>query len=174
MKDLEGIRQVGVIINSHGIKGEVKINPLTADEEIFQHSESFILMVEDQQQTVEVIRARPVKNYWIVQLAGVNDIDSAKKLKNVGIFADEGQLRPLADDEFYIDHLLNAKVYSTENEYLGTITNYFETGPQGVFEVTNGDESFLFPTTKEVLKTVIPAEKVVVHLIPGLRELNSK
>lgn len=174
MSDLEGIRQVGEIINSHGTKGELKVIPLTADNEIFQKSRSFTLIVDNQRQTVEVISARLTKKFWIVQISGIDDIESAKKLKNVGIFADEELLEPLADDEFYIDHLLNAKVYSTEDEYLGTITNYFDAGPQGVFEVTDGDKILLFPTTQEVLKTIVPAEKVVVNLIPGLRELNRK
>ena len=174
MSDLEGIRQIGEIINSHGNKGELKVIPLTTDEEIFQKSENLTLIVDNQRQDVEVISARPVKNFWIIQISGINDIDSAKNIKNAGIFVNEDQLKPLADDEFYIDHLLNAKVYSTENEYLGTITNYFDAGPQGVCEVTDGDKILLFPTTQEVLKTIVPAEKVVVNLIPGLRELNRK
>jgi len=174
MTNLEGIRQIGEIINSHGNKGELKIVPMTADEEIFLRSQSFILLVNDQRQSVNIVNARLAKNHWILQFAEIEDIESAKKLKKIGVYAYEDQLHPLAEDEFFIDDLLNAKVYSTENEFLGTITNYFDAGPQVVCEVTDDDESFLFPATQEVLKTIVPAEKVIIQLIPGLRELNRK
>ena len=174
MRDLEGIRQIGEIINSHGNKGELKVVPLTDDTDLFLRCQSVILLVGEQRRLFDVIKAKPVKNTWIVQLAGISNIESAKKLKKIGIYVREDQLKPLAEDEFFIDDLLHTKVYTTEGEFLGTITNYFEVGSHGVCEVTDNNESFLFPTTQEVLKIIEPAKKVVIQLIPGLRELNRK
>ncbi len=170
--DLEGIIQIGEIINSHGVKGEVKVIPLTDDQEIFSRVKQLILIGNEKRVKYTIINARQVKNYWLIQFDEITDMTSAKMLKKYGIFVEEESIRPLADDEFFIHDLLNSKVYSTENQYLGVITDYFEAGPQGVCEVTLDGDSFLFPTSQEVLKEVIPPGKVIIHLIPDLREIN--
>ncbi|MBU3917448.1 ribosome maturation factor RimM [bacterium] len=170
--DLKGIIQIGQIVNSHGIKGEVKVIPLTEDLEIFENADQLIISENDQQKRLKVIKARQVKKHWLILFAEVQDLTSAQQLKGRGIFIEEERIKPLNEDEFFIHDLLDSKVYSTDNEYLGIITHYFEAGPQGVCEVTHGDESFMFPTSREVLKEIIPSDKVVIQLLPGLREVN--
>ncbi len=169
--DLEGIIQIGQIVNSHGIKGEVKVIPLTEDLEIVENVDQLIIFESNQQKNLKVKKVRQVKKHWLILFAEVQDMTSALQLKGRGIFIEEDKVKPLDEDEFYIHDLLGSKVYSTDNKYLGIITHYFEAGPQGVCEVTLGDETFMFPTSHEVLKEVIPSDKVIIHLLPGLREL---
>lgn len=99
-------------------------------------------------------------------------MDTAKSLKGCGLYCKESLLRPLEEDEFYLNDLFDTEVYSTEGEYLGIVTDYFDNGEHGVCEVSDGDESFMFPTTQEILKDVVPGEKVVIFLVPNLRDLN--
>ncbi len=170
--DLEGIIQIGKIVNSHGIKGEVKVIPLTEDLEIFENADQLIVLEKNQQKNFKVIRARQIKKNWLIQFAEIQDMTSAQQLKGQGIFIEEKSVKPLDEDEFFIHDLLESKVYSTDGQYLGIITHYFEAGPQGVCEVTHEDETFMFPTSHEVLKEVIPSDRVIIHLLPGLREVN--
>lgn len=171
--DFTGITQIAVIINSHGLKGELKISPLTDDPEIFQQDTLIILNNDNQPQAYSVIKARPFKKYfWLIQFNEIQDIDTARNMKGKGIYLEDEKLRPLEEDEFFIHDLIKAEVYSTDNQYLGIITNYFEAGTQGVCEVNYNKEKFLFPVTNEVLKEIIPAEEVIINLLPELRDLN--
>ncbi|MCP4750568.1 MAG: 16S rRNA processing protein RimM [Proteobacteria bacterium] len=172
--DREGITQIGEIINSHGIKGELKVVPTTGDPEMFLELDRLILLENDRRSEVSIVNARPAKNCWLIRLAEIGDMSSAKKLKGCGLYVEDEKLRPLDEDEVFIHDLMDAKVYSTDNQYLGIITHYFEAGPQGVCEVTLDGESFLFPATREVLREVAPPDKVVIHLLPELRDLNIK
>ena len=168
------ITQIGTIINSHGVKGEVKVMPITEDDDLFLESDQLIIDEGGQQRVLTVIRSRPVKHYWLIQFDEIRDMDAAKGLKGAGICVEDNRLRPLDEDEYFIHDLIGAKVYSTEEEYLGVVTYFFEAGSQGVCEVTDENGVFLFPASQEVLKEIDPGRKIVINLLPGLVELNRK
>lgn len=168
------IIQIGIIINSHGVKGEVRVIPTTDEPELFLRLEEVIVKGENHEQVFSMAGAREVKNHWLILFDEVRNIESAKGLKNSGLFVPFDRVRPLEEDEFFIHDLMDSKVYSTEDEYLGIITGYFEAGPQGICEVTGNDDVFLFPTSAEILREVIPPDKVIIHLVPNLMELNRK
>lgn len=170
--NLKGIRQIGEIFNSHGVRGEVKVASHTSYPEIFEEIEEVILIKGEKRITFPVTKTRPAKDHWLFKLEGIDDLDVAKGYRDFAIYVDENILKPLAEDEFLISDLMKAKVYSTEDEYLGVITDYFENGEHGICEVRDGKDIFLFPTTKEVLKEIFPEEKVIINLLPDLKELN--
>jgi 16S rRNA processing protein RimM len=171
---LSGIIQVGLIVNSHGLKGEMKVLPQTDDPEIFHRLEELICLQGNERTIRPLTAAREAKNHWLIKLEGVKDIDAAKLLKGEALYTTEDQIRPLGEDEFFIHDLINAKVYSTDDCYLGTIFNYFEAGSQGVCEVQSEAGDFLFPASQEVMKEIKPNGDVIIQLIPELITLNRK
>lgn len=170
----DGITQIGEIINSHGVKGELKILPLTEDDNLFIEMEYLILLQNDEPVAYTVKGARPFKDFWLIRLEEIVDMTAAQSLKGQAIYIEDEKLRPLDENEFFIHDLMDAEVFSTDGEYLGVITKYLETGTQGVCEATLDDEIFLFPTSKEILLEIDPSKRVVINLVPGLRELNKK
>ena len=170
--NLEGIRQIGKIFNSHGVKGEMKVAPYTSYPEIFHDLKEIFLIEGGERTAYRLESAREVKDHWLFRLEGVEDLDGAKRLRNVSIYAEEKELKPLAEDEFRVSDLMKNRVFSTDGEYLGVVENYFENGEHGICEVRDENGSFLFPTTKEVLKEIIPEEKIIIQLLPELRDLN--
>ncbi|MBU2514811.1 ribosome maturation factor RimM [bacterium] len=173
-EDTEGIRQIAAIINTHGIKGELKVMPLTDDPEIFLRLEELIVLKDNRKERHSLTGAREAKNHWLLKFDQITDISQAAELKGCALYTEESNLRPLDEEEFFIDDLINSKVYSTDDQYLGKITKYFEAGPQVVCEVDTEDGTFLFPTSAEVLKEIIPPDKVIINLIPGLMDLNTQ
>jgi 16S rRNA processing protein RimM len=168
----EGYTQIGTIINSHGIKGEVKVLPSTEDLDLFLDLEQLSIDDGESQRAFTVLRSRSVKNYWLIQFDEIQDMDAAKSLKGAGVYVEDDCLRPLDEDEFFIHDLVGTKVFSTEDQYLGVVTGFFEAGNQGVFEVKDDDGMFLFPASREVLKEIDPGQKVIINLLPGLVDLN--
>jgi 16S rRNA processing protein RimM len=172
--DLDGIIQIGTVIKPHGIKGELKVLAQTNDPAIFLELDRLILIQEGKRKMYTLAGAREDRKNWLLRLKEVTDMTAAQQLKGAALFTEEENVRPLAEDEFFIHDLIDAKVYSTTNQYLGVIVNYFEVGTQGICEVKTECDSFLFPTSHEVLIDVIPSDKVVINLIPELRDLNKR
>jgi len=171
--NLNNIRQIGKIFNSHGVQGELKVASYTSYPEIYATLDQVILIGKSTKKVYKVINTRPVKDHWLFRLEGVENMDQAKNLKDFDIYVSEDELIPLAEDEFLISDLINAEVYSTENKYLGKIDNYFDNGEHGICEVKMPDgKIFLFPTTKEVLIDIEANSKVVINVLPELLELN--
>ncbi len=171
--DLEGIIQIGAVVDSHGTKGDLKVLPLTDDPEIFHKLDQLILLLKNGEKKIyPLVGARGAKKFWLLKFAEITDMTTALLFKGAAIYTEEDNIRPLDEDEFFIHDLIDSKVYSTDDKYLGVITKYFEAGTQGVCEVQSEEDSFLFPTSQEVLVEVIPSEKVVINLIPELRDLN--
>ncbi len=168
----EGYTQIGTIINSHAIKGEVKVLPITEDLDLFLDLDQLTIDDGESQRAFTVLRSRSVKNYWLIQFDEIRDMDAAKALKGAGVYVEDDCLRPLDEDEFFIHDLVGTKVFSTEDQYLGIVTGFFEAGNQGVFEVKDDDGMFLFPASREVLKEIDPGQKVIINLLPGLVDLN--
>ena len=172
--DTEGIIQIGIIINTHGVRGELKFISQTDDPELLFGLEELIIANGDQRLRYPIVKIRETQKHWLLKLEGIDSMEKAAQLKGQGIFTEESSVKPLAEDEFFIHDLIDAKVYSTDNQFLGTIKNYFEVGAQGVCEVQADDGDFLFPTSAEVLQEVVPSQKVVIQLIPELIDLNKK
>lgn len=172
--ELDGFIQIGTIINSHGLKGEVKVLPQTSDPELFLELEELILIEAGGQSRHKIENARETNQNWLIKLEGIDNVDDVKPLKGRGLYTEESNVRPLDDDEFFIHDLLEAEVYATDGQFLGTIVNYFEAGPQGICEVEGKQGRFLFPTSAEILVDVIPPGRVVINPVPDLLDLNKK
>ena len=169
---LDGLIQIGTLFNAHGIKGEVKLSPLSEDTALISNLKEVTIQKKGETTTYNVLRSRPVKTYWLMQLVDINDMDQAKALKGAEVYVDESLLSPLEENEFFIHDLMDATVFSTDGEELGVIHGYFETGAQIILEV-KGKHPFIFPATDEILKEIIAEEKkVIIQIIPGLLDLN--
>ncbi len=99
--DLEGIIQIGQIVNSHGIKGEVKVIPLTEDLEIVENVDQLIIFESNQQKNLKVKKVRQVKKHWLILFAEVQDMTSALQLKGRGVFIEEDKVKPLMERALY-------------------------------------------------------------------------
>lgn len=165
----EDLSQIGKIVNTHGIKGELKVIPLTSHVNAYLNLDTIYLLENDFPKAYSLKHIRKVKNYWLYQLESFTNINQVLHLKGKTVYLEDQLLVPLQEGEFFIHDLIDAKVYNTKKEYLGVITNYFETGANGVCEVSSKKGDFLFPTTQEVLLEIHPEKKIVViEILEGM------
>lgn len=158
--------EVGKIVNTHGIRGDVKINPFMDDVEAFRKFK--YLYVKDNK--VKVKGVKFVKNNPIVSLEGTDSVEKAELLRNTPVYIDEEMLPELSDNEFYIKDIINLNVETKDGEYLGKITDVFKTGSNDVYEILKEDgKKFLIPAISQVVKEInIKENKVTVELLEGL------
>lgn len=162
--------KVGQIINTHGVKGEVKVFPLTDDVKRFSKLKFVYMKVKDEYLKVDIQGVKYFKNFAILKLKDIEDMNSAEKYKNVYLYVDRENSVALEEDTYFVADLIGLKVETMEGEVLGEIVYIFETGSNDVYEVKqeNG-KNILIPAIKDVVKNVdIKNGKVVINLIEGL------
>lgn len=169
---MEDMFRVGVIANTHGIKGEVKVFPTTEDAARFLDLKKVFLDTKSGMQTLTITGVRYFKNMVIVKFKGINDINDIEKYKGCDLYVRREDALPLEEDEYYIGDILDAKVVSDAGEEIGVLTDVLQTGANDVYvvECTDGKE-VLFPVTKECVLDIDTDKKLVtVHVLPGLMD----
>ncbi|WP_127585753.1 ribosome maturation factor RimM [Paenibacillus koleovorans] len=164
---------VGIVANTHGIRGELKIVPQTDfPEERFAKGSRLTLTDEGDRTTipVEVESARVHKNVYIIKLKSYDNINDVEKYKGWRLKINEEQLSDLEEDEYYYHEIVGCRVVSDEGAELGTISEILSPGANHVWVVDrpNG-KPLLLPVIDEVILNVDVQEKqVTVHLMEGL------
>lgn len=161
--------KVGKIVNTHGVKGCLKCIPLTDDMERFDELE-YVYTEKDN-------KKRKINNAWYrkglvyLELEDINDMDAAESLRNTFISIYDDQLRELPEGSYYLFDLEGMEVYSDLGEYIGKISEVYQTGANDVYEVVDKKKSYLIPAVKDVVKEVsVKEKKMVIHVIEGLLE----
>ncbi len=162
--------QVGVIANTHGVKGEVKVFPTTDEPEKFKKLKKVVLKTKNAESEIEIQSARFFKNMVIVKFKGIDSLDDAVKYKGASLWITRKQAVPLEDHEYYQADLIGLQVVSETGEMLGTLTDIFQTGANDVYQVTAEDgKQILLPAIRDCIQEVDLADgKMTVHILDGL------
>ncbi len=172
---MEELFQVGSITQTHGIKGEVKVFPMTDDISRFKNMKNLLLDGgKDGYINLEVENVRPQKNLVILKFKGINNINDIEKYKGKGLYVTKENRVELKEDEYFIADLIGCDVFldDTSNDKFGKVTDVFETGANDVYEITLEDEgTVLVPAIKDCIIDVnVDENKMVIHLLEGLME----
>ena len=155
--------QIGQIVGAHGLKGRVKVVPLTDFVERFDTGSRLRLAGN----WVEVESVQPQKARLLMKLSGIDDPETAKshQWEHLEIPVDNS-LPPLEDDEYRTIDLIGLTVETEDGETLGEVDNVLEFPAHDVIQV--GD--IMIPAVKEFVKEVdLDNKKMVVKLIEGMR-----
>lgn len=173
---MSDLLQVGAILDTHGLKGEVKVFPTTDDATRYDYLKDVILIDKDNHEvplTVEAVRY--FKNLVIVKFKGIGHINDVEKYKKCNLYVTRENAVELEENEFFVADLIGLKVISDEGETLGEIADVLNTGANDVYVVRGQREELLIPAIKQCILDVSMEDKTMkVHLLDGLRELNQK
>ncbi len=165
---------IGTIVRPWGIRGEVKIEPISKRiKEFAAFHELFAGSVADSVQKVSIERERPSGDAIIAKLAGVSIIDEAISLKGFHIFVSAEELDPLTDDEYYMVDLIGMKVICESGEEVGIVKDIVETGGTDVIIAEKEKKEVLIPLAKTICRRIDAKEGVITIDPPeGLLDLN--
>ena len=166
--------RVGVIANTHGIRGEVKVYPTTDNVERFKELKQVILDTGKEKKDLEIQNVKFFKNMAILKFKGIDNINDIEKYKGKDLLVTRENAVKLEEGEFYLADVLDAKVLTDVGEELGVITDVLETGANDVFVIeTKEGKEVLFPVTKECILDINTDEMIVtVHVLSGLLDIN--
>ncbi len=165
--------KIGQIVNTQGIRGELRIYPLTDYKERFEEID-WVYMGENENAKYTIEKVRYKNELVILKLKGIDDINEAEKYKTKYLTIPKASSRSLPEDTYYIVDLIGLQVYTQENEYLGIIKDVIQSAGNDIYEITsdkNPQKSILIPAVGEFIKDVnIKEQKIIVQLIEGLLE----
>ncbi len=172
MQDKNELYQVGAITQTHGIKGEVKVFPLTDDINRFKGMKNLILDTGKEQLTLEVTAVRPQKNLVILKFKGIDDINQVERYKGCGLYVTKENRVACEEDEYFIADLIGLSVVDIENpdSPLGVLKDVITTAANDVYvvELSSGKEA-LIPAIKECIINIdLESARMAVKLLPGL------
>ncbi|MDO4488784.1 MAG: ribosome maturation factor RimM [Eubacteriales bacterium] len=165
--------RVGVIVRTHGIRGEVKVYPTTDSPDRFGDIETCILRHDNRVKQLKVESARYFKNLVILKFEGIDNINDITPYIGYDIYVKREDGVPLEEGEYYIADIIGMDVYDENRNKLGVIRDVLETGANDVYIVERtGKKDLLIPATEECLLDVdVEKSEMTVHLLEGLLEL---
>lgn len=165
---MEKIR-IGKIVNVVGLKGEVKVYNYSDSSEIYETTDE--VYVGDRLCRVEAVRLQ--KNVVILKLMGVDDRDSAERLRGTFISVTEDDLPELPDGQFYVRDLIGMTAVEENGNVLGHVTDVLQNTAQDIFEIEddNGKKILIPKVDQFVLNIDSSKREITVRMIEGLRDL---
>lgn len=164
---------VGKIVNTHGIRGEVKVQRLTDFEERFAIGEKvYIESSTGELIEFEIDGHRMHQKFDLLRFKGFDSLNDIEPFKGKTLKIKEGQLNLLAEGEYYYHDIIGCDVFTTSGNFVGKITHIFETGANDVWEIKSpGGKEILIPFINDVVKEVkVGEQRVTIEPMEGLLE----
>ncbi|MBQ3103462.1 MAG: 16S rRNA processing protein RimM [Oscillospiraceae bacterium] len=158
--------EVGQIVNTHGIKGEIKINPLGFDPEFIAGFKTLY---------IDGVAVRPTsrrihKNTVMIMIPGVNDIDTALTYKNK-IVSIRRKDAHLPKGEYFDEELKGMQVYDYfPRRLIGTLDEVLSYPAHKIYVVHGEGKEYLIPAVPDVFIQEIHMDenKMIVRMMKGL------
>ena len=162
--------EVGQIVNTHGLKGYVKVVPFTDDIQRFEELKSVFIAFKKELIECKIQDVKYVKNMVSLKFVGIDDINEAEKYKGCYLKISRKNAKKLDKNTYFIADLIGLKVYDEKEQLVGVLEDIFPTGSNDVYVVrTDEGKQILLPAISQVIKSVdIEQEKIIVDISQGV------
>ncbi len=154
---------IGKAVAPHGVRGDVRVIPLTDYPERFQKTGE--VRLEDGR-VLAVESAKYHKQFVLLKFRGLDDRDAVEFLRGKLLMVGRDHLVKLPAGHYYIFDIVGLKVYDEAGGYLGTVGDVLATGANDVYIVDQeGRQPLLIPALKEVVREIdVPGGRMTVRL----------
>ncbi len=163
---------IGKAIKPFGVKGEMKIAPMTDFPGRFKDlGRVYLVSPAGKEIACAVKSVRYAGEVPLLLFEGYDSPEKARALNGWLVKVPEEEAVPLPEGQYYQYELIGMEVLSESGEKLGFIVDIFETGSNDVYVMKSGRKEIYLPATKEVIKQVDrKARQMVIHLMAGLMD----
>ena len=164
--------EIGKIVNTVGIAGEIKVFPLTDDAKRFDLLDTITIVHQGRTMLKKVLKVRYHRNLVMLKLEGVSDVEAAGRLRGGVIVVGRDQALPLAEKEYYLKDLLDMTVVDEEGKEIGILADVIFTGANDVYVVRREkSKDLLIPAIADcILDVDVAAKRMTVRLLEGLEQ----
>lgn len=151
---------IGVIVKAQGIRGEVKVQPLTDDPRRFTALET-VYLDDRGTRSLQVQSARAAAGWAYLKIAGVDDRDAAETLRGTRLYVDRAHAVSLEADTYFVVDLIGCDVVDLSGARVGEIADVLQPGGNDVYVVKGPGGERLIPAIRQVVRAVDVAAGVV-------------
>jgi 16S rRNA processing protein RimM len=163
--------KVGRIINTHGIKGELKVFPLTDNLDRFDDLK--IVYLGNNKEKVEIEQVKYHKGLVIIKFREFDNINQVLRFKDDFIYIDEEDKVKLPEDHYFIFDIIDCDVYDTEGRKIGIVIDVLQYTSNDVYVVKDQDKNkqYLIPAVKQFIVDIdVDNKKIIIDPIEGMIE----
>lgn len=160
---------VGEIVNTFGIKGELKVKSYSDFNEVrFAKGQKLYISFHDAYQEVEVQSYREHKGHVLVAFKGMENINLVEKYVSCEVYVSEEDLHELDEGEYYFKDLLGCKV-RLHDEIVGEVIEVMDYPANVVLRIQLADKTILVPFVEAFVPEVdIEQQEITISVIEGM------
>ena len=161
---------IGRIIKPHGVRGAVKVEPITDDPSRFSLLDQVHIGPDDHPgDAVDIDKVQFQNKFIILSLATVLSREAAETLRGQYLYIPADQALDLPDGSVYIYELSGREVFTNKNKFVGKVKDYLEYPANDMFGVESDEREYLIPDVPEIVEDVnLDDSKIIINPIDGL------
>lgn len=168
MAEKLNVFRIGQIVNTQGLKGEVRVYPYTDDLYRFDDLEAFYLD-KGLKTRYEVERVRYKGNMVIMKIKDINSIEMAERLKTKNMYVSRDDARDLEEDEFFVADLIGLDVFTVDGQKIGVVKEVLQHAINDVYVIDSGEKEYLIPSVEKFVPTIdLDENKMIIDPIKGM------
>ncbi len=145
---------IGEITKPQGVRGELKLRPVTCDPNRFEGLETAYLKDGDHYRPVSISVRRAGANAVFLRMEGVESRDDAEKLRGAALYIDRAHAVELDEDSTFLCDLVGLRGVCDDGREIGTLTEVMQPGGNDVYVFRAAKGEVLVPALKSVVKKV--------------------
>ena len=172
MSSMNEYLSVGLVIKPHGVRGQLKVEPLTDDPARFEQIKSVYVEKNGEFSEYQVESCGFMPAIVLLKLKGIDDMSAAESLRGLYLWVPRSQAKPLEENEYYWADLIGLPaVFSDTEKHLGTLVTILETPSNDIYVVkTPKEQEILLPALKQYITVEMEKGRILIHR-EGLEEI---
>ena len=164
--------EIGKIVNTHGIKGDLKVIPLTDDIKRYDKLEWVYVDINGELKKYIIESVKYHKQNVLLKFKGLDNINDALLLKNSFVKIPRELAIELPSNSYFICDIIGCVVLDENKKILGKVTDVIKTGSNDVYVIkSESNKEVLIPAIKDVIMNVDIQQKIIlVKLMEGLMD----
>ena len=163
--------EIGKIINTHGIKGELKVLSLTDDAKRYDNLKCLFVEEKGVLKNYDIEYVRYHKGFILLKLRGVESMEQAESMRSHVLKVHRKDAVKLPEGSYFICDIIGIQVIDTNGKELGLLEDVLKTGSNDVYIVRKDGKEILIPALKTIVKSIdLQSEKMIVDLPEGIMD----
>ncbi len=172
MKELTPYLECAMAVNTHGVKGAVKLENRCDTPKVLASLKKMYILKNGEFSELRVNSSSVQKNMVITSFEGMDTLEDAIALRGTVFYAAREDFR-LRRGEYFIADLMGLPVYDDDTgEKVGELKDVLTPGAHQVYVIDDGEGSFMLPNVPEFVRRISldDNEGIYIHLIEGMKE----
>ena len=165
---MEKYLQIGKVVNTHGFRGDVKVQTWSDTPEVVTKIKALYKKVGGTYQKMDVSKSSVHKGHALIKFIGTDDFDSANALRDTVLYADRDDIKKDKDDFFIADMIGLDVIDVDDGTVYGKLKDVLQYGIHDIYSIETDKGEVLIPAVKEYVKRISLTEGIYIKPIGGM------